>query len=45
MAEYFMSDKGIVWPEHIAPATYYIIVMGEDNLEVAKKLALELESS
>ena len=27
MAEYFMNEKGIAWPSHIAPATYYIIVM------------------
>jgi prolyl-tRNA synthetase len=45
MAEYFMSDTGIVWPEHIAPATYYIIVMWEDNLGAAKKIATSLEVS
>jgi len=45
MAEYFMTDKWIVWPQHIAPASYYIIVMWESNLEVAKKLAIDLESS
>ena len=45
MAEYFMSEKWITWPEHIAPATYYIIVMGEDNLEAAKKLGTELEAA
>ena len=44
MAEYFMTDTGIAWPEHIAPATYYIIVMGEDNIETAKKIAQDLES-
>jgi len=43
MAEYFMSEKGIVWPEHIAPATYYIIVMWENNLDAAKKIWEELE--
>ena len=25
--EYFMDEKGLVWPESIAPATHYIIVM------------------
>ncbi|MDC0506056.1 proline--tRNA ligase [Candidatus Gracilibacteria bacterium] len=44
MAEYFMSDKGIAWPEAIAPATHYIIVMGEQNIEAAKILATDLES-
>lgn len=43
MAEYFMTDKGISWPEHIAPYSYYIIVMWEDNLETAKKIAWDLE--
>ena len=44
MAEYFMTEKWIAWPEHIAPATHYIIVIGEDNLEAAKQLATTLES-
>ena len=43
IAEYFMDEKGLVWPESIAPATHYIIVMW-DNLETAKKIALEIES-
>lgn len=45
MAEYFMTEKGIAWPENIAPATYYIIVIWEDNLEKAQDLAKELEKS
>jgi len=44
MAEYFMTETGIAWPEHIAPAMYYIIVMGEDNLDMATSLAKDLES-
>jgi len=43
MAEYFMIEKWIAWPEHIAPATYYIIVMGEGNLGAALDLAFMLE--
>lgn len=43
IAEYFMDDKWLVWPENIAPATHYIIVMW-DNLEKAKDLAKKLES-
>jgi len=43
MAEYFMTEKWIAWPEHIAPATYYIIVMWEGNLDAAKKIAQDLE--
>ncbi|NDK09231.1 proline--tRNA ligase [Candidatus Gracilibacteria bacterium] len=45
MAEYFMTESGINWPENIAPYSYYIIVMGEENIEKAKELALELEKS
>jgi len=44
MAEYFMSEKWIAWPEAIAPATHYIIVMWEQNIEAAVKLGTELES-
>lgn len=45
MAEYFMTENGIAWPEGVAPYDYYIIVIGESNLESAKKIALELEAS
>lgn len=44
IAEYFMDDKWLVWPESIAPATHYIIVMW-DNLDKAENIALELEAS
>ncbi len=43
MAEYFMWEKGIAWPAHIAPATYYIIVIWEENIDSAKKIAINLE--
>lgn len=44
IAEYFMTEKGIAWPESIAPASHYIIVMWEENIELAEKLAEKLES-
>lgn len=44
IAEYFMDEKGLIWPESIAPATHYIIVMW-DNLDKAKILASELEKN
>lgn len=44
MAEYFMTEKGIAWPENVAPAEYYIIVIGEENLQKAEELANQLES-
>jgi len=39
MAEYFMTENGIAWPENIAPYDYYIIVMGEENILRATELA------
>lgn len=45
MAEYFMTDKWIAWPENIAPSDYYIIVIWEQSLKKAEEIAqfLELE--
>lgn len=43
MAEYFMTQTGILWPENVAPYSHYILVMGEENLEDAKKIAQNLE--
>jgi len=44
IAEYFTKDGKIVWPESIAPADYYIIVLGEHNLPKAEEFAKKLES-
>ena len=43
MAEYFMTENGIAWPAHVAPASYYIIVMWESNLNAAIRLWQGLE--
>lgn len=43
IAEYFMDEKWLIWPESIAPASHYIIVMW-DNLDKALDLAKKLES-
>ncbi|MDD4151373.1 MAG: His/Gly/Thr/Pro-type tRNA ligase C-terminal domain-containing protein [Candidatus Gracilibacteria bacterium] len=45
IAEYMMDEKGLVWPESIAPASHYIIVIGEENLAKAIELAKDLEKS
>lgn len=45
LAEYFMTDMGIVWPAAVAPADYYLIVIGEENIEKAIVLAKQLEST
>ena len=44
IAEYFCTDKWISWPLSVAPATHYIIVMWEENIEVAWELARKIES-
>lgn len=44
IAEYFMTDTWILWPKSIAPASHYIIVIWEQNIEAAQKLAEQLES-
>jgi len=42
IAEALMSEKGLIWPENIAPYTHLIVVHG-DHLEKAKMLAQNLE--
>ena len=44
IAEYCMTEKVIAWPESVAPADYYIIVIWEENIEKATEFALKLES-
>lgn len=44
IAEYFSSERWISWPENLAPASHYIIVIWEENLEAATNLAKALES-
>jgi prolyl-tRNA synthetase len=36
IAEHFADDKGLVWPENIAPAKLYLVRIG-DNPEVARQ--------
>lgn len=44
IAEKFADEKGLVWPENVAPFTHEIIVIG-DHLEEAKNFCfLKLES-
>ncbi len=39
IAEKFADDKGLVWPEEVAPYQYYVVAIGEK----AEKLAAEWE--
>ena len=43
IAEYFMTDNGIAWPENIAPAKYYVAVIWEENLEKTEELINKLD--
>lgn len=43
IAEKFADEKGLIFPESIAPYSHVIIVIG-DHIEQAKKLAKKLES-
>lgn len=42
IAEKFADDKGLVWPENIAPAKVYIVQIGEAARVVADELYAEL---
>ena len=47
IAENFADDKGLVWPESIAPATVYIAMLGDDDkvVQEADKLYEQLMSA
>ncbi|MCQ2571010.1 MAG: His/Gly/Thr/Pro-type tRNA ligase C-terminal domain-containing protein [Candidatus Saccharibacteria bacterium] len=38
IAEKLSDDKGLVWPEEIAPYKYYIVAIGEKATEIAEDL-------
>ena len=37
IAEKFADEKGLVWPEAVAPFKYYLVGIGENGLEAAEK--------
>lgn len=41
IAEKFADDKGLVWPENIAPYKYYIVAIGEEGNRIASELENE----
>jgi prolyl-tRNA synthetase len=43
IAEKYAWEKWIKWPENIAPADYYIIVIWEENIGEAEEIAKKLE--
>lgn len=38
IAEHFADDKGLVWPESVAPFTLYLVSIGEKGTELADTL-------
>ncbi len=43
MAELFSDDKGLMWPEAVAPFSFHIVALPDDkNMEVAVKIYHEL---
>lgn len=38
IAEHFSDDKGLVWPKNIAPATVYLVSIGQKGSEAADTL-------
>lgn len=47
LAEIFADDKGLVWPENVAPATIYLSPIGKDDavFEKADNLYKELQNA
>lgn len=47
IAEHFADDKGLVWPENVAPAKVYLVSIGEDPrvAEVAEGLYARLQDA
>ncbi len=38
IAEKFADDKGLIWPEEVAPFKYYLIGIGEKGMKIASEL-------
>lgn len=38
IAEKLADDKGLVWPESVAPYQYYLVGIGEEGMKVAEQL-------
>ena len=41
IAEKYADEKGLVWPESVAPYRYYLIPIGEEACEIAAKIHTE----
>ena len=43
IAEAMMDDRGLVWPENVAPYTHVVVAIG-DTMDKAKQISSMLES-
>ena len=44
VVEKFADDKGIIWPENIAPAKVYLVQIGKESVALADELYSELQT-
>ena len=44
IAEHFSDDKGLVWPENIAPAKVYLVQIGDQSKQLAEEIYKELQA-
>ena len=42
IAENFSDEKGLIWPENVAPAKVYLVQIGEKSRELAEEIYAEL---
>ena len=42
IAENFSDEKGLIWPENVAPAKIYLVQIGEKSCELAEEIYAEL---
>lgn len=44
IAEHFSDDKGLVWPENVAPAKVYLVQIGEQSKQLAEEIYKEFQA-
>ena len=44
IAEHFSDDKGLVWPENVAPAKVYLIQIGDRSKQLAEEIYKEFQA-
>lgn len=44
IAEHFSDDKGLVWPENIAPAKVYLVQIGDQSKQLAEEIYKEFQA-